>query len=106
VMNDSIFPIIAEELGLFFSLGLVALIAAIFFRGLRIAKGAPDKFGKILTVGIVSWIAIQSFVNIGAMLGIFPLTGVPLPLVSYGGTSMAVTLCALGMVLSVSRGER
>lgn len=106
VMNDSIFPVIAEELGLLFSLGLVVLIVAIFFRGLTIAKNTSDKFGKILVTGVVSWVAIQSFVNIGAMLGVFPLTGVPLPLVSYGGTSMAITLWTFGMVLSVSRGER
>jgi cell division protein FtsW len=57
-----------------------------------------------LVIGVVSWLVVQSFLNIGAMIGVVPLTGVPLPLVSYGGTSMAITLWALGIVLSVSRG--
>lgn len=104
VMNDSIFPVIAEELGFVFALGLVVLIAAIFFRGLKIARGAADPFGRLLVIGVVSWLAVQSFLNIGAMIGVVPLTGVPLPLVSYGGTAMAITLWALGIVLSVSRG--
>jgi cell division protein FtsW len=105
VMNDSIFPIIAEELGFFLALGLIVLIAAVFFRGLKIARGARDPFGRLLVVGIIGWLVIQSFLNIGAMLGLLPLTGVPLPLVSYGGTAIAVTLWSVGIVLSVSRGS-
>jgi cell division protein FtsW len=104
VMDDSIFPIIAEELGFFFSLGLVVLVAAIFFRGLRIARGSRDDFGRLFTVGMISWLAVQSFLNIGAMLGLLPLTGLPLPLVSYGGSAMTVTLWGVGIVLSISRG--
>ena len=105
VMNDSIFPIIAEELGFFFALALVVLIAIIFFRGLKIAKAARDPFGRLVVIGVVSWLLIQSFLNIGAMLGLVPLTGVPLPLVSYGGTAMIMSLSSLGIVLSVSRGS-
>ena len=105
VMSDSIYPIIAEELGFFFSLGLVVLIAAIFFRGLKIAREARDPFGRLTVIGIVSWLAVQSFLNIGAMLGLTPLTGVPLPLISYGGTAMVMNLCAVGVVLSISRGN-
>jgi len=87
------------------AVGLIALIAAIFFRGLKIARQA-DPFGRLVAIGAVSWLAAQSFLNIGAMIGIVPLTGVPLPLISYGGTAMAVTLWMLGIVLSVSRGGR
>jgi cell division protein FtsW len=105
VMNDSIFPIIAEELGFFFALGLVVLIAVIFFRGLKIAKQTPDPFGRLVVIGVVSWLVVQSFLNIGAMIGLVPLTGVPLPLVSYGGTAMVMNLCSIGIVLSVSRGR-
>ncbi len=104
VMDDSIFPVIAEELGFFFCLGFIALVAAIFFRGMRIARNARDKFGRLIVLGVMGWVAAQTFLNIGAMLGLVPLTGVPLPLISYGGTAMAITLCALGLVLSVSRG--
>jgi cell division protein FtsW len=102
-MSDSIYPIIAEELGFFFALALVVLIAAIFLRGLKIAKAAHDPFGRLMTIGIVSWLAVQSFLNIGAMIGVLPLTGVPLPLVSYGGTAMVLNLCSIGGVLSISR---
>jgi len=105
IMNDSIFPVVAQELGFFFAVGLVALVAAIFFRGLKIAQRA-DPFGRLVVIGAISWIAVQSFVNIGAMIGIVPLTGVPLPLISYGGTAMVANLWMLGIVLSVSRANR
>ena len=104
VMDDSIFPIIAEELGFVFALGLIVLIATIFFRGLRIARGSRDNFGRLFTIGMISWLALQSFLNIGAMLGLLPLTGLPLPLISYGGTAMIFTLWGVGIVLSISRG--
>jgi cell division protein FtsW (lipid II flippase) len=81
------------------------LIAAIFFRGLKIARESRDSFGRLVTIGVVSWLAVQSFLNIGAMIGLMPLTGVPLPLVSYGGTAMVMNLCSIGIVLSVSRGR-
>jgi cell division protein FtsW len=105
VMNDSIFPIIAEELGFFFAAGVIALIVVIFFRGLKIARESRDPFGRLVALGVVTWLALQSFMNIGAMIGIMPLTGVPLPLISYGGTAMVMNLCAVGVVLSISRGN-
>jgi len=105
VMNDSIFSIIAGDLGFFFAVGFIVLIAAIFFRGLKIARESRDSFGRLVTIGVVSWLAVQSFLNIGAMIGLMPLTGVPLPLVSYGGTAMVMNLCSIGIVLSVSRGR-
>jgi len=103
VMSDSIFPIIAEELGFFFALALVVLIAVIFFRGLKIAKETRDPFGRLVAIGVVGWLVVQSFLNIAAMLGLVPLTGVPLPLVSYGGTAMVMSLCSIGIVLSISK---
>ncbi len=105
VMNDSIFSLIAGDLGFFFAVGFIVLIAAIFFRGLKIARESRDPFGRLVTIGVVSWLAVQSFLNIGAMIGLMPLTGVPLPLVSYGGTAMVMNLCSIGVVLSVSRGR-
>jgi cell division protein FtsW len=104
ILNDSIFPIIAEELGFLFSIAVVVLVTAILLRGMKIARGARDPFGRLLVIGIVGWFTIQAFLNIGAMLSLLPLTGLPLPFVSYGGTAMIVNLCAVGVVLSVSRG--
>ena len=69
----------------------------------EIAQNAPDNFAKLLVVGIMSWIIIQAFVNIGAMVGLLPLTGVPLPFISYGGTAMAVLMAACGIIINISR---
>ncbi|MBI2551820.1 putative lipid II flippase FtsW [Candidatus Uhrbacteria bacterium] len=103
VTGDSIFPILAEELGFVISAGLIILILAILSRMFRIARDAPDDFSRFLVIGIAGWFGIQSFINIGAMLGIFPLTGLPLPFVSYGGTALAVEGLAVGIVGSISR---
>lgn len=103
VTGDSIFPILAEELGFIVSAGLIVLILAILGRMFRIAQNAPDDFSRFLVIGIAGWFGIQSFINIGAMLGVFPLTGLPLPFVSYGGTAMAVEGLAVGIVSSISR---
>jgi cell division protein FtsW len=104
--NDAIFPIISEETGLIFSVILVLLYLALFYRGVVIAKNAPDDFGKILAVGIVSWMAFQALINIGGMVNIMPMTGVPLPLISYGGSAMLVALASLGMLANISKQER
>ncbi len=103
VAGDSIFAVIAEELGFFLSVGVVVLYVFLARRLLRVASLAPDAFGRFVTVGVMTWIIFQAFVNIGAMLGTMPITGVPLPLVSYGGTSMVMILSALGIVLNISR---
>lgn len=100
---DSIFPIIAEEVGFIFSSFLLLLYFTIFYRGILIAKSAPDNFGVYLSVGIVSWIAAQMFLNIGGMIGIIPMTGVPLPLVSHGGSAVLATFLALGILVNISK---
>lgn len=105
-MTDSIFAILGEELGIVGCAGLIALFVFFAHRGIRIARRAPDEFGRYLVVGIVSWIAFQAFVNIFAIIGLMPLTGVPLPFVSYGGTSIAVLLGAVGILLNVSKHPR
>lgn len=104
--NDAIFPIISEETGLIFSVILVALYLVLFYRGFIIAKNAPDDFGRILAMGIVSWIVFQAFINIGGMINIMPMTGVPLPLVSYGGSAMLVALSSLGILANISKQGR
>jgi len=103
VTGDSIFPIIAEELGFIFSAALVLLIVAILWRMFRIARDAPDYFSKYAVAGIAGWFGIQSFVNISSMLGVLPLTGLPLPFISYGGTALAASLSAAGLVGAISR---
>lgn len=103
VAGDSIFAVIVEELGFLAASGLVLLFLAFIYRGVMIARAAPDRFGTLLVSGIVAWIGIQAVVNIGAMVGVLPLTGLTLPFVSYGGTSMLVTLAAVGIVANVSR---
>jgi len=103
VVGDSIFAVIGEELGMVF--GVLVLVAFLVFlwRTLKIAEEAPDKFGKYVSVGIATWIVLQAFVNIGSMVAIMPMTGVPLPFISYGGTSLAVSLAAVGVVLNISK---
>lgn len=104
--NDAIFPIISEETGLIFSTILILLYLALFYRGYVIAKRAPDDFGKILAIGIVSWIVFQALINIGGMVNIMPMTGVPLPLISYGGSAMLVALASIGILINISKQTR
>jgi len=103
VTNDSIFAVIGEEMGFLFTIGLVGLYLAIMVQGVKIAQGAPDTFGKILAIGITTWITFQALINIMAMLSLVPLTGIPLPLISYGSTSMVTLLAALGILINISR---
>ncbi len=103
VHADSIFAIIAEEMGFVFAAGLLVLLFLIVSRSLMIAKHAPDQFGRLLCGGIVVWFMTQSLLNIGAMVGLLPLTGVPLPFVSHGGTALMIEMAAAGMILNVSR---
>ncbi|OGH88649.1 MAG: cell division protein FtsW [Candidatus Magasanikbacteria bacterium RIFOXYC2_FULL_42_28] len=103
VSADSIYAVLSEELGFIFAAGLVIFIVAIGWRGLKIAKSARDNFGKLLAIGIISWLVWQSFLNIGAMVGVLPLTGVPLPFVSHGGSALLTALTAAGMIVNISK---
>ncbi|MBH41537.1 MAG: putative lipid II flippase FtsW [Candidatus Magasanikbacteria bacterium] len=103
VHADSIFAVMAEEMGFVVSLLLVVLLLAITIRCIRIAQAAPDNFGILIVSGIVIWFITQSFFNIGAMLGLMPITGVPLPFVSHGGTALVISLIGVGVVLNVSK---
>lgn len=102
-VTDSIFAVLGEEFGLMGTIIVVSLFLFIAWRGLRIATRAQDEFGKLLVVGIVSWIVFQALINISAIIGLIPLTGIPLPFISYGGTSLAVLLAAVGILLNVSK---
>lgn len=103
VAGDSIFAIISEEMGFFVAALTVGLFLLLLWRLLSIAHRAPDNFAKYTVVGIAAWLVIQAFVNIGSMVALMPITGVPLPFVSYGGTSLAISLAAIGVVLNVSK---
>ena len=103
VSGDSIFSIIGEETGMLFSTGLVLLFLFLFYRGYLIAKNAPDMFGRLLAIGIVSWIVVQAIINIGGMINLMPMTGVPLPFISYGGTAILSALAATGILVNISK---
>ncbi|MBP9728035.1 MAG: putative lipid II flippase FtsW [Candidatus Moranbacteria bacterium] len=102
-VTDSIFAVVGEELGLIGAVVVVSLFLFLAWRGIRIALGAPDEFGRLLAVGIVSWVVFQALINIAAITGLIPLTGIPLPFISYGGTSLAVLLAAMGILLNISK---
>jgi cell division protein FtsW len=101
--TDFIFAIIGEELGLIGALCVVALFAGLCLLGARAALLAPDRFGMLVATGVTVWFSAQAFVNIGAVIGILPITGVPLPFVSYGGSSLLVSMMAAGLLLNVAR---
>jgi cell division protein FtsW len=103
VAGDSIFAVMGEELGFAFTVVFLCVFLYMLLRGLKIAQGAKDAFGKYLVVGIIAWFGAQAFFNIGSMVGLLPITGVPLPFLSYGGTSLVISLAAVGVILSVSR---
>jgi len=101
--TDFIFAIVAEELGFVVSVLVVLAFLAIGLVGLRTAFRAPDQFGQLLAAGITTWIVLQAYVNIGAVLGLLPITGIPLPFLSYGGSSMVFTMTAYGVLLNIAR---
>ncbi len=104
--NDMIFTIICEELGLFGAVSLILLFMLVIWRMMVIANNAPDLFGSLVVVGVMSHIAIQVILNIAVVTNSIPNTGVILPFVSYGGTSFAILMCEVGLVLGVSRSIR
>ncbi|MFB3737793.1 MAG: putative lipid II flippase FtsW [Candidatus Velamenicoccus archaeovorus] len=100
--TDFIFSILGEELGLLGELAVLAAFGLLLYAGVRIAVRAPDVFGRLLATGIVSWFGLQVVVNLGAVTGLLPVTGVPLPLLSYGGSSLVVSLAAVGVLVNVA----
>lgn len=103
VMTDSIFAVVGEEMGFVIAICVVLLYLGIMLQGYKVAKLAPDTFGKIVAIGITTWITFQAVVNIMSMLALVPVTGIPLPLVSYGSTSTATLLASLGILINISR---
>jgi cell division protein FtsW len=102
-IGDSIFAVYSEEFGLI-GVGILLLVfVSLMLRGFKIAELAPDMFGTLLVVGIITLLLTQAFLNMGAMLGVAPLSGLPLPFISHGGTALLMTLASIGIVLNVSR---
>lgn len=102
-IGDSVFAVMAEELGFFRTLPVILLFLLFALRGIKISLAAPDSFGKILALGITSAITIQALINIGAIMGLLPLTGIPLPFFSYGSSSLIASLLGVGILLNISR---
>ncbi len=102
-IGDSIFAIMAEELGFVRISFILILYAMLAIKGYQIARTAPDMFGKLVAAGITSWLLLQAIINIGGITGMIPLTGIPLSFISYGSTSLAITLAAMGILLNISR---
>jgi cell division protein FtsW len=104
--TDFIFTIIGEEVGLVGSLLVASLFVAFAVLGVRTAVRAPDRFGTLLAAGITAWIVGQAFINIGAAIGTLPITGVPLPFVSFGGSSLVIAMAATGILVNIAKQER
>jgi cell division protein FtsW len=105
-IGDSVFAVFGEEFGFVGSVALVFLFLFFLFQGFRIAMNAPDDFGRLLASGIAILIVVEAFVNIAAMVGVVPLTGIPLVFVSKGGSALLVTLAEIGVLLNISRYSR
>jgi cell division protein FtsW len=103
--TDFIFSVIGEELGMVGTFSILVLIGAMAFAIFRLSRTTADPFVRLAAAGVGSWIVVQAMINIGGVLGVLPITGVPLPLVSYGGSSLVPTLAALGMVMAFARQE-
>jgi len=101
--NDAIFAIIAEEIGFIFSLAFLALFIIFITRGFAIIKNSKDNFAKLVAMGIVVWLSGQAFINIAGMIKLIPLTGVPLPFISQGGTNMVISLISIGILANISK---
>ncbi len=101
--TDAIFAVIGEEIGLIGNLSTILLFAIVAWRGFRMTVLAPDTFGALLAAGITCWFSLQALVNIGGLTSLIPFTGIPLPFVSYGGSSLVMTMASVGLMLNISR---
>jgi cell division protein FtsW len=101
--TDSIFAVIGEELGLFGTLVVIALYVALVYRGILIVRKAADPYGALLASGITLWIATEAILNVAVMTAVLPFSGVPLPFISYGGSSLVTALAGVGLLINVSR---
>lgn len=103
VTTDSIFAVVAEELGFLGASALILVFVFLIWRGFKIAREAPDRFGQLLATGLISWLGFQALVNLSAIVALVPLTGLPLPFISYGGSSLILVLVASGILVNISK---
>lgn len=104
--SDFIYSVIGQELGLVGALCVLVLLGALCWCGLRAANRAQDRFGGLLAVALVAWFAVEGLINIGAVIGLLPVTGIPLPFISYGGSSLVLTMAGAGVLVSIARREQ
>ena len=104
--TDFIFAIIGEELGLWGAIIVLSIFLFLFQRGIKIAKGTTDTFGIMIAIGIVTSMILYAFINVGYVTGILPVTGLPIPLISHGGSNLVITLSGLGILLNISESKR
>ncbi|MEK7616829.1 MAG: putative lipid II flippase FtsW [Patescibacteria group bacterium] len=103
VTTDSIFGVVGEEFGFLGGATLVILFAILVLRGIKISQQCSDNFGRILAIGLTSWLGVQTVINLSSMVALLPLTGVPLPFISYGGSALVANLTAVGILLNISK---
>jgi cell division protein FtsW len=101
--TDGVFAIVGEELGFIGAMGVLILFGVLVYRGFRVILRTRDEFGALLATGIVCWIAYQALINVGGITRAIPMTGIPMPFLSYGGSALAALLAAVGILLSISR---
>jgi cell division protein FtsW len=101
--TDFIFSVIGEELGIAGAILVLFLLGTLMWLGIRTATHAPDRFGGLLAVGLVAWIGAETIINVGAVVGVLPVTGIPLPFISFGGSSLVITMAAAGILINVAR---
>jgi cell division protein FtsW len=104
--TDFIFSVVGEEMGLVGALLVLVLLGALAWFGLRAAARAPDRFGSLLAIALVAWLTSETVINVGAVVGLLPVTGIPLPFISFGGSSLVITMFAAGLLMNVARHER
>lgn len=101
--TDFIFSVIGEQLGIVGAVLVLLLLASFLWLGLRAATRAPDRFGGLLALGLVAWVAVEALINVGAVVGVLPVTGIPLPFISFGGSSLVITMAAAGVLINIAR---
>jgi cell division protein FtsW len=104
--TDFIFSVIGEELGLIGAVAVLLLLGMFVWFGIRTATRSSDRFGGLLAVGLVAWVASETLINIGAVIGVLPVTGIPLPFISFGGSSLVITMAAAGILINIARHEK
>jgi cell division protein FtsW len=101
--TDFIFSVIGEELGIVGAVLVLALLGAFIWFGIRTATRSVDRFGALLSLGLVAWVAAETLINVGAVVGVLPVTGIPLPFISFGGSSLDITMVAAGILINIAR---